>query len=66
MSDSAPISSARRSAPASTRSLVSGSRPCASSNQAVAIVFLAIVAVPSMVGEGWLGLWLLLTRRFAR
>jgi hypothetical protein len=34
--------------------------------QAVAPVLLAIVAVPSMVGEGWLGLWLLLTRRFAR
>ena len=34
--------------------------------RAVAPVFLAIVAVPSMVGEGWLGLWLLLTRRFAR
>lgn len=29
-------------------------------------VFLAIVAIPSMIGEGWLGLWLLRTRRFAR
>ena len=26
-------------------------------------VFLALVAVPSMVGEGWLGIWLLTTRR---
>ena len=25
----------------------------------------AIVAVPSLIGEGWLGLWLLRTRRFA-
>jgi hypothetical protein len=25
--------------------------------------FLALVAVPSMVGEGWLGIWLLTTRR---
>ena len=28
-------------------------------------LFLAIVAIPSMIGEGWLGLWLLTTRRFA-
>ena len=26
-------------------------------------VFLVLVAVPSMIGEGWLGLWLLTTRR---
>jgi hypothetical protein len=31
---------------------------------AVAGLMLALVALPSMVGEGWLGLWLLLTRRF--
>lgn len=29
-------------------------------------LFLAVVAIPSMIGEGWLGLWLLRTRRFAR
>ncbi len=34
--------------------------------QHVAPVFLAVVAVPSMVGEGWLALWLLRTRRLAR
>ncbi len=28
-------------------------------------VFLAMVAVPSMIGEGWLGLWLLLGKKFA-
>jgi len=28
-------------------------------------VFLAMVAIPSMVGEGWLGLWLLLGKKFA-
>lgn len=33
--------------------------------QAVAPLFLILVAVPSMVGEGWLGLWLLFTRRLA-
>jgi hypothetical protein len=26
-------------------------------------LFLVLVAVPSMVGEGWLGVWLLTTRR---
>ncbi|MDO8106365.1 DUF4386 domain-containing protein [Isoptericola sp. b441] len=30
---------------------------------AVASVMLAVVALPSMVGEGWFGLWLLRTRR---
>ncbi len=30
---------------------------------AVATPLLVAVAVPSMIGEGWLGLWLLLTRR---
>jgi len=30
---------------------------------AVADAFLVAVAVPSMIGEGWLGIWLLLTRR---
>ncbi len=30
---------------------------------AVAGVLLAIVAIPSMIGEGWLGLWLAFTRR---
>lgn len=29
----------------------------------VATIFLAIVAIPSVVGEGWLGLWLLRTRK---
>lgn len=29
----------------------------------VSAVFLVLVAVPSMVGEGWLGIWLLTTRR---
>lgn len=33
--------------------------------ESYASLFLAIVAVPSLVGEGWLGLWLLRTRRFA-
>lgn len=33
---------------------------------AVAGVLLAVVAVPSMIGEGWLGLWLLTTRRIGR
>ena len=31
--------------------------------QAIAGVLLAAVAIPSMIGEGWLGLWLLLNRR---
>jgi hypothetical protein len=31
-----------------------------------ASVFLVMVAVPSVAGEGWLGLWLLFTRRFNR
>lgn len=31
--------------------------------ESVASVFLVAVAVPSMIGEGWLGLWLLLTKR---
>ena len=31
--------------------------------ESVAGVLLAVVAVPSMVGEGWLGFWLLLTKR---
>ncbi|WP_372594227.1 DUF4386 domain-containing protein [Actinotalea sp.] len=30
---------------------------------AVANLLLAVVALPSMLGEGWLGLWLLLTKR---
>jgi hypothetical protein len=29
----------------------------------LAPVFLAVVALPSVIGEGWLGLWLLLSRR---
>ena len=29
----------------------------------VAGLFVALVALPSMIGEGWLGFWLLLTRR---
>ncbi len=33
---------------------------------AVADVLLVAVALPSMIGEGWLGLWLLLTRRLPR
>ena len=33
--------------------------------ESYASLFLAIVAVPSLVGEGWLGLWLLRTRRFS-
>jgi hypothetical protein len=28
-------------------------------------IFLAMVAIPSMIGEGWLGLWLLLGKRFS-
>lgn len=32
--------------------------------QSVASIMLLVVALPSMVGEGWLGLWLLLTKRF--
>ncbi|MBI1350005.1 MAG: DUF4386 family protein [Actinomycetales bacterium] len=31
--------------------------------ESVAGLFLALVALPSMVGEGWLGFWLLLSRR---
>lgn len=31
--------------------------------EGVAALMLVIVAVPSMIGEGWLGLWLLRTRR---
>lgn len=31
--------------------------------EAVAGVFLIVVALPSMIGEGWLGLWLLLTKK---
>ena len=31
--------------------------------QAIAGVLLAAVAIPSMIGEGWLGLWLALNRR---
>lgn len=31
--------------------------------EAVAGVFLVAVALPSMIGEGWLGLWLLLTKK---
>jgi hypothetical protein len=34
--------------------------------EAVAGVFLAVVALPSMIGEGWLGLWLLVSRRIER
>ncbi|MCP3998041.1 MAG: DUF4386 domain-containing protein [bacterium] len=33
--------------------------------ESYAPLFLAIVAVPSLIGEGWLGLWLLRTRRFS-
>jgi hypothetical protein len=33
---------------------------------AAAPVMLAVVALPSMIGEGWLGLWLLLSRRIER
>lgn len=33
--------------------------------ESYASLFLAIVAIPSLIGEGWLGLWLLRTRRFA-
>ncbi len=33
---------------------------------AVAPVMLALVAVPSMIGEGWLAVWLLTTRRLGR
>lgn len=33
---------------------------------AVADVMLAVVAVPSMIGEGWLGLWLLASRKIGR
>jgi hypothetical protein len=35
-----------------------------SNYESYASIFLAIVAVPSLIGEGWLGLWLLRTRRF--
>lgn len=31
--------------------------------EAVSGIFFALVAVPSILGEGWLGLWLLFTRR---
>jgi hypothetical protein len=31
--------------------------------EAVAGVFLVVVALPSMIGEGWLGFWLLLTKK---
>ncbi len=31
--------------------------------QSVANLFLVAIALPSMIGEGWLGLWLLLTNR---
>jgi hypothetical protein len=34
--------------------------------EAVAGVFLVVVALPSMIGEGWLGFWLLLSRRTER
>ena len=33
--------------------------------ESVAGIMLAVVAVPSMIGEGWLGLWLLRTRRLS-
>lgn len=33
--------------------------------ESVAGLMLAIVAIPSMIGEGWLGLWLLRTRRIS-
>lgn len=33
--------------------------------ESYASLFLAIVAIPSMIGEGWLGLWLLRTKRFS-
>ena len=36
-----------------------------SSYESYASLFLAIVAIPSLVGEGWLALWLLRTRRFS-
>jgi magnesium-transporting ATPase (P-type) len=32
----------------------------------LAPAFLVMVALPSVIGEGWLGLWLLLSRRIAR
>jgi Domain of unknown function (DUF4386) len=32
--------------------------------EAVGGLFLLAVALPSMIGEGWLGLWLLLTKKF--
>jgi hypothetical protein len=35
-------------------------------NEAVAALFLALVALPSMIGEGWFGLWLLVSRRVDR
>jgi hypothetical protein len=31
--------------------------------EAVAGLFLVGVALPSMIGEGWLGFWLLLTKK---
>lgn len=34
--------------------------------EAVSGFFLAIVAIPSVIGEGWLGLWLLRTRKLPR
>ncbi len=36
-----------------------------SNYESYASLFLAIVAVPSLIGEGWLALWLLRTHRFA-
>jgi hypothetical protein len=33
--------------------------------EAVAGVFMVAVALPSMIGEGWLGFWLLLTKKLA-
>ena len=33
--------------------------------ESYASLFLAIVAIPSLIGEGWLGLWLLRTKRFS-
>lgn len=35
-----------------------------STYDSVAPIFLVVVAVPSMIGEGWLAVWLLLTKRF--
>jgi hypothetical protein len=43
--------------------LDSAARGTLADYQSVASVFLVAVAVPSMLGEGWLGFWLLLTKK---